>query len=176
LGEIRLLKAIVKLFLALNGNVKKSQIAAGMAWGVILGLIPAGNFYWIVLFIITFFFKHNHWSKIFSMLIVKLISPVFILWVDSFGWFVLNYEYLQPFFTTLYNMPLVPFTRFNNTLVMGGIAGGAILWLPSFIVFMIFITLYRNFIAPKFHNSKIMKAIGKIPLVKTIQNLASKNL
>jgi uncharacterized protein (TIGR03546 family) len=161
-----LLKAIAKLILALNGNVKTSQIAAGLAWGVPLGLIPAGNIFWIVLFIVTFFFKHNHWSKIFFMLIVKLLSPLFIYQLDNFGWFVLHFEKLVPFFTTLYNMPLVPFTKFNNTLVMGGIVGGVILWLPVFIISTILIHAYRNTIAPLIRNSKIVKAIGKFPLLK----------
>jgi len=163
-----LLKLIGKLIVALNGNVKKSQIAAGLAWGVLLGLIPAGNFFWIFLFICSFFFKHHHLSKIFSMTIVKLVSPLIVLWVDSLGWEVLHIEALQPFFTTLYNMPFVPFTKFNNTLVMGGLVGGAVLWLPSFIIFMAIIPFYRNFIAPKIRNSKLVKAIAKSPLLKVI--------
>jgi uncharacterized protein (TIGR03546 family) len=163
-----LLKLIGKLIIALNGNVKRSQIAAGLAWGILLGLIPAGNFFWIVLFICSFFFKHHHWSKIFSMAVVKIISPLIVLWVDSLGWEVLHIEALQPLFTTLYNMPFVPFTKFNNTLVMGGIIGGVVLWLPSFIIFMILISFYRNNLAPKIRNSKLVKAIAKSPLLKVV--------
>jgi len=164
-----LIKATAKLILALNGNVKKSQIASGMAWGVVLGLIPAGSIFWIVIFIITFFFKHNHWSKLFSMAVLKILSPLIIFHVDSFGWFVLHFEALKPLFTTMYNMPFVPFTKFNNTLVMGGLAGGAVLWLPSFIIFMLLIPLYRNYAAPFIRNSRIVKAIGKSPLLKLFE-------
>jgi uncharacterized protein (TIGR03546 family) len=163
-----LLKLIGKLIIALNGNVKKSQIAAGLAWGILLGLIPAGNFFWIALFICSFFFRHHHWSKIFSMTVVKLVSPLIVLWVDTLGWEVLHIEALQPLFTTLYNMPFVPFTKFNNTLVMGGLVGGAVLWLPSFIIFMAVIPLYRNHLAPKIRNSKLVKSIAKSPLLKAV--------
>jgi uncharacterized protein (TIGR03546 family) len=151
---------------ALNGNVKKSQIAAGLAWGILLGLVPAGGFFWIVLFICSFFFKHHHLSKIFSMAVVKLLSPLIVLWVDFVGWQALHIEALQPLFTALYNMPFVPFTKFNNTLVMGGLIGGAALWLPSFVIFLALVTLYRNHLAPKIRNSKLVRAIAKSPLLK----------
>jgi len=165
-----LFKPIGKLIVALNGNVKKSQIAAGIAWGVLLGLIPGGSFLWVVLFLGSFFFSHHHWSKIFAMTIVKLLSPLFIYFIDAIGWEILNYEAFQPFFTTLYNMPFVPFTRFNNTLIMGGLAGGIVLWLPAFIVFMALIPLYRNHIAPIIRNSKLVKTVAKSPFLKFIDN------
>jgi len=162
------LKAIGRLIVALNGNVKKRQIAAGLAWGVLLGLIPAGNFFWIVLFIGSFFFSHNHWSKIFSMLIVKALSPLFIFWIDFIGWEILHFDVFYPYFTTMYNMPFVPFTGFNNTLVMGGLASGIVLWLPFFFIFMALIPLYRNHLSQKIKNSKIVKTIAKSPLLKII--------
>jgi len=165
-----LLKPIGKLIIALNGNVKTSEIAAGIAWGLLLGLLPGGGIFWIVIFLVSFFFKHHHWSKIFGMMIVKLLSPLFIYSVDLIGWEILNYEALQPFFTTLYNMPFVPFTKFNNTLVTGGLAGGIVLWLPAFLVFMALIPLYRNHVAPMIRNSKIVKTIAKSPFLKFFDN------
>jgi len=161
-----LLKPIGKLIVALNGNVKKSQIAAGIAWGIWLGLVPGGSIFWVVLFLVSFFFKHHHWSKIFGMTVVKLLSPLFIYSIDAIGWEILNYEAFRPFFTTLFNMPFVPFTRFNNTLVMGGLAGGIVLWVPTFIVFMALIPLYRNRVAPMIRNSKLVQFVAKSPVLK----------
>lgn len=159
-----MIKAIAKLLTALNGNVKKSQLAAGFAWGILLGLIPAGNAFWIVLFVCSFFFRHNHGAKIFGMAILKLIAPIYIYRLDALGWYILHIDSLQPLFTSLYNMPFVPFTKFNNTLVMGGTVSGLVLWIPSFILFMIFIPVFRNTIAPKIRELKIVKAIVKFPL------------
>ena len=68
-----MIKAIAKLIVALNGNVKKSQLAAGFAWGLLLGLVPMGNFFWVVLFLVSFFFRHNHASKLLSMAALKLL-------------------------------------------------------------------------------------------------------
>jgi uncharacterized protein (TIGR03546 family) len=157
------------MVLALNGNVKKSQIAAGFAWGLLLGLIPIGNFFWIVLFLVSFFFSNNHASKIFGMAVIKLFSPLIAPEVDVFGWQVLHIEALQPLFTAMYNMPFVPFTKFNNTLVMGGLASGALLWLPVFFIFLALIPLYRKYVAAKIKESKILKKILKFPLFKIIE-------
>ena len=163
-----MIKAIVRLIHPLGSNIKRSQIAAGFAWGLLLGLIPAGNFFWIVLLLISFFFNHNHATKILFMVLLMLFAPVIRPLVDLVGWQVLHIGALQPFFTTMYNMPFVPFTKFNNTLVAGGLVGGVILWLPVFFLIMALIPLYRNKVAPKIRNSKIVKTIRKLPFFSLI--------
>jgi len=170
-----LLKGIAKLVLALNGNVKKSQIASGIAWGVLLGLVPAGNFFWIILFIVSFFFRHNHGAKIFGMAIIKFFAPILVYQVHAFGEWILYTEAFKSFFTLMYNMPFVPFTKFNNTVVMGGLAGGVILWIPVFALFMILIPLYRNHLAPKIRESKLLKTIAKFPLFKLVEKALIKD-
>jgi uncharacterized protein (TIGR03546 family) len=170
-----LIRAIAKFIQALNGNAKGSQIAAGISWGLLLALVPAGNFFWIVLFLISFFFRHNHGAKLLSMGLIKLASPLIIYRIDEFGMFILrDIEALQPLFTTLYNMPFVPFTRFNNTLVMGGLAGGLLLWVPVFFLFFFLIPLYRNHAAPVIRNSKMVKIIVKFPLLSFIDKAMKK--
>jgi len=164
-----LLKGIAKLVLALNGNIKKSQVASGVAWGVLLGLVPAGNFFWIVLFIVSFFFRHNHGAKIFGMAIVKCFAPILVYRLHAFGEMILYTESLRPFFTSMYNLPFVPFTKFNNTVVMGGLAGGVILWIPIFALFMLLIPLYRNHLGPKIRESKLVKTIVKFPLYRLVE-------
>ena len=171
-----MIKATAKLILALNGNVKKSQIAAGFAWGTLLGLIPVGNAFWIVLFLVSFFFRHNHGAKIFGIAIVKLIYPLIVYPLDGLGFMILtDIDALTPLFITMYNMPFVPFTNFNNTLVMGGLASGLILWIPVFTFFMLLIPVYRNHVAPKIRNSKIIKSIAKFPLFALVDKALSKD-
>ena len=168
-----MIKAIAKLVLALNGNIKKSQLAAGFSWGLLLALVPAGNFFWIVLFLLSFFFRHNHASKLFLMAVIKLLSPVSAPWLDALGWEILHLEALRPLFVSLYNMPFVPFTKFNNTLVAGGLVGGLVLWILVFFLFMFLVGLYRNTIAARIRKSKIVRAIAKFPLLSAIDKAIS---
>ena len=168
-----MLKYTAKLIVALNGNLGKTQIAAGFSWGLLLGLIPAGNVFWIVLFVASFFFKHHHASKLFVMAIFKLLAGLVAPLVDTVGWEVLHIEALQPLFTTLYNMPFVPFTKFNNTLVAGGIVCGIILWLPVFALLCLLVPLYRNTLSPKIRENKLVKSIKKVPLVSKLSKAVS---
>jgi uncharacterized protein (TIGR03546 family) len=171
-----MIKAIAKLIVALNGNVKKSQIAAGFAWGLLLALVPAGNAFWIVLLLVSFFFKHNHGSTLLGMAVLKLILPLAASPIDALGWELLHIDRLQPLFTTMYNMPFVPFTRFNNTLVAGGLVSGIVLWLPAFFLFSFIVSLYRNTIAPKIRNSKVIKKIAKFPFFSAIGKAVSNSM
>jgi uncharacterized protein (TIGR03546 family) len=167
-----MIKGIAGLIVALNGNVKKTQVAAGFAWGLLFALVPSGNAAWFLLFTLSFFFRHNQGAKILVMAILKLFMPLLNPLVDELGWNILNYPSLYQFFTTLYNTPFIPFTKFNNTLVAGGLATGVVLWLPVFVLMVLLIPLYRNSILPKILDSKIARrarAVGKkIPLVQKL--------
>jgi uncharacterized protein (TIGR03546 family) len=168
-----MLKPVTKLIVALNGNLKRGQIAAGFSWGVLLGLMPAGNFFWIVLFVVSFFFNHHHASKALILALIKLSAGFLAPLVDALGWEILHIGALQPLFTSLYNMPFVPLTRFNNTLVAGGLVGGLILTLPVFFLVWALVPLYRNKAAPKIRNSKLMKAVKKAPLISALSKAVS---
>jgi uncharacterized protein (TIGR03546 family) len=169
-----MIKPIAKLIVALNGNLKKEQIAAGFSWGLLLGLVPAGNVFWIVLFVVSFFFKHHHASKVLVLAILKLLAGAIAPLTDMIGWELLHIEALQPLFTTLYNMPFVPFTKFNNTLVAGGLAGGIVLWLPAFFLIFLLVPMYRSKVVPKLRNSKILGTIKKLPLIAPLLEAVSK--
>ena len=169
-----MLKPIAKVIVALNGNLRKSQIAAGFSWGLLLGLIPAGNVFWIILFVISFFFRHHHASKMLVLAILKLVSAATGPLLDTLGWEILHIEALQPLFTMLYNMPFVPLTKFNNTLVAGGLVSGIILWLPAFFLISFLVPLYRNKLSPKIRESKVVKSIKNLPLVSALGKAISK--
>ena len=84
-----------------------------------------------------------------------LLDPVF----DSVGATVLSMQGLKPLFTTLYNMPIVPFTRFNNTIVMGSGVLSIILSPFVYIGAHIFVQKYRKVVAERFKETKFWKAI-----------------
>jgi uncharacterized protein (TIGR03546 family) len=163
-----MIKGIAQFIAALNGNLKRGQIASGFAWGLLFGLVPAGNPFWIFFFLVSFCFRHHHGSKILVMAIIKALF--FAIWplTDALGWEVLHIESLVPLYTTLYNMPFVPFTKFNNTLVAGGVAAGLGLWIPAYVLVRGLVPAYRKNIAPRIRNSKLVQNINKAPLINTI--------
>jgi uncharacterized protein (TIGR03546 family) len=168
-----MIKPIAKFIVALNGNVKGSHIAAGLAWGLLLGLVPVGLI-WVVLFLLSFLFiKNNHAAKALVLAVVKLLGGLTAVPLDLLGWELLQIEALRPVFTSLYNMPLAPFTRFYNTLVAGGLAAGLVLWIPVFVLGRLLVFAYRNTLASKLRENKLVKGIKNIPLISSIAKAVS---
>src|SRR3989344_3974213 len=114
-----LLKQLFQFIKLLNSDTGTNQIAAGIAAGFILGMTPALSLQTILVFFCIFFFRIQigaaFVSAFFFKFIAFILDPVF----HDLGFWFLNLPSLQSTFTSLYNMPIVPFTRFNNTIVMG---------------------------------------------------------
>jgi uncharacterized protein (TIGR03546 family) len=167
-----MIKTVVRAIVALNSNARREQVAAGFACGLLFALLPAGNLLWFLLFLATFFFKVNYAMQ---LLVALLLSPLRLVLgsaLDALGWAVLNASFLQGFFTALYNAPIAPLTRFNNTIVMGGLVAGLALWIPAFFGMRAFVATYRAKIAPRFAESKLYKAFQKLPLVGPVTKAA----
>jgi len=163
-----MIKALARTIVALNTNVRKEHIASGFAWGLLLAVVPAGNLVWILLFLVSFFLKNNHGIQLLTIALLKIVLPLAAPLLDALGFAILTMGSLQGVFTLLYNLPLAPFTRFNNTLVMGGLAAGLVLWLPAFLAVRAAVPVYRNTLAPRISGSKAYKAFVKLPLVSSL--------
>ncbi len=148
--------AFIKLLHSENGNL---PMAAGIAIGFVLGMSPLLSLQGFLMLIILFLFRVQigaaFLSAFFFAFIAWLLDPAF----DSLGRWILENPALQPTLTTLYNIPFVPLTRFNNSIVMG--AGVLAILLAPF-VFMIanfLIAQYRVQIVNRFKQTKLWKFI-----------------
>lgn len=165
---------IIKLLKALGANSKPSQIANSFCIGLILGLMPKGNLLWWLVFIFFMFVRINKAGYFIMMLIGAFISPYFDPLFHKIGEVVLTYEPLIPFYSTLLEIPFVGFTRFNNTIVCGSLVAGIIAYIPLFIFMLVFIWIWRKWIAPFFNQSKIVKMFFQLPLVKSLSSKLAK--
>ncbi len=163
-----------KLIVALNSNSRPGEMASAIAFGFLLALIPGGNLLWVLLFILAFFLKHNMGSFLLSLALFRLITPLFDSLLSSFGGLILDASFLRGFFTYLYNLPLFSYTNFNNTVVLGAFVAGVVLWTPVFILFVKLVRIYRKTLAPKIAESKIIKALKKVPILSKLTKAVSK--
>ncbi len=169
-----ILKQIVKFLSVLNSNKKPDELAGGMAFAFLLALIPAGNLTWWFILFFTYFLKVNFGIEMLFLLIFKLIVFVVAGPQNVLGVWILSQPSLQGIFTSWSNIPIVPFTRFNNGLVMGGFVAGVLLWAPMFFLFKSLVEVYRKKLQNKFANSKFIKAIKKAPLISTLIKVGTK--
>lgn len=154
-----ILKQLFALVKLLNSETGQNQIAAGVAAGFILGMTPALSLQSILVFLCLFFFRIQigmaFLSAFFFAFIAWLLDPVF----HQVGTAVLSMGALEGVFTTLYNMPIIPFTRFNNSVVMGS---GVIALLLSPLIFFLsrsLVVKYRATVVAKLKQTKLWKAV-----------------
>lgn len=161
-----LLKQIFAFIKLLNSETGTHQIASGIACGFILGMSPTLSMQTLLVFAIIFVFRVQVGAAFLSAFFFKFLAYLFDPAFDAIGSWILELESLQSIFTTLYNLPLIPLTRFNNSIVMGaGVL--AILLFPFVFYFSIFmISKYRDLVVAKIKSTRFWKAVQATSLYK----------
>jgi uncharacterized protein (TIGR03546 family) len=167
-------KWVATLIVAVNANNRAGEVTAGVSFALLLALIPSGNLLWFFLFLITFFLKIHLGAELLFLALFKLLAPLTDSLLHRLGLVVLNQPFLAGLFTGAYNLPLVPLSRFNNTVVMGGLVAGIVLWVPVFLLFRRLVVLYRRRLRDRIANSRLVKALRRVPLIATIGNAVRK--
>ena len=161
-----LLKQVFQFLKILNSETGTHQIAAGIAVGFILGMSPGLSLQTLLIFICIFVFRIQAGAAFLSAgffaLIAYALDPVF----HKVGLSILNAPSLKPLFTTMYNMPLVPMTRFNNSIVMGSGIVGILLSPFVFILARFLVIKYRKAVVERFQNANACKAFKATSLYK----------
>jgi uncharacterized protein (TIGR03546 family) len=84
-----------------------------------------------------------------------LLDPLF----HALGLQLLQATALRSLWTTLTNTPLVPYTNFNNTVVLGSFVGWFALSLPIFFAARFGVARYRATIGERVRQSRFYKAV-----------------
>lgn len=108
------------------------QLALGFAFGILLGLVPKGNLLAVLLLTLFFSLKINLAVGMLTAAAVSYASPSVDAVAHRIGYFLLTHPALREAWITLYNTPVVPWTRFNNTIVLGATVLGTALFYPSY--------------------------------------------
>ena len=154
-----LLKQLFQLVKLLNSEKGTHQIAWGIALGFVLGMTPAFSLQTILVILLLLFFRIQLGAALVAAFFFKFIAfaldPVF----HSVGSAVLSMESLKGLFTQLYNMPVVPWTRFYNTIVMGSGVLSLALTPVIFFASLWLVGKYRKNVYEKIKQTKFFKAV-----------------
>ncbi len=154
-----ILKQIFAFLKLLNSETGQHSLAAGVACGFILGMTPMLSLQSLFVFLCLFMFRIQMGAAFvtafFFAFVAWLLDPVF----HSIGGMVLETESLQGLFTSAYNLPLVPLTRFNNSIVMGSAVLTILLSPVVYIASLYVILKYREIIVARFKETKFWKAV-----------------
>jgi uncharacterized protein (TIGR03546 family) len=156
---LTLLKLIQSIIKTLHSEGTPGQVAAGMALGAALGLTPLMNVHNLVVFSLLVLFNVSFGGGMLGWaLFVPLgfmLDPVF----HAIGLGLLEAPSLRGLWTTMFNAPLVPYTNFNNTIVLGSVVGWLALAVPIFFAARWGVARYRATIGQRVQQSKFYKAV-----------------
>ena len=161
-----MIKQLQKMFKALNSNKAPGELAHAFALGMLLAFVPKGNLLWLILFAVSFFLRINRATMLLSIILGSVFVPLLDGVFDSTGYAVLTNENLVPFFTALSEIPFAVFTRFNNSVVMGSLVWGIILYIPFLAAGFMFVKKWRTTLAPLFRKSRLCRILENVPLFK----------
>jgi uncharacterized protein (TIGR03546 family) len=116
---------------ALLLDASPKQLAWGFALGMATGLVPKGNLIAIALMTLLCSLRVNLAAGTMAVFVFSWIGMAVDPVSHSIGEFLLSHAALQSLWTTLYDTPLVPWTAFNNTVVLGSFVLGLTLLYPA---------------------------------------------
>ena len=154
-----ILKQLFAFIKLLNSDTGTISLAMGLTCGFILGMTPTLSLHSLLIFLVLFFFRIQIGAALLAAFFFKFVAFLLDPAFDAVGSKVLDIESLQAFYTTLYNMPIIPFTRFNNTIVMGSAVITFALSPLVFILSRFLIVKYRQTVLARFKESKAWKAV-----------------
>jgi len=155
-----LLKLLQQLVKTLNSEGTPGQVAAGIALGAALGLTPLMNLHNLVIvgaiMLLNVSFPGAMLGWALAVPAGFALDPMF----DFVGRVLLvQTPALTPLWTTLGNLPVVPLTNFNNTIVLGSLVSWVVLALPIFYLARWGVGRYRVTLYPRLVRSRVFQAL-----------------
>jgi uncharacterized protein (TIGR03545 family)/uncharacterized protein (TIGR03546 family) len=154
-----MLDFLTSFFKELNSASNKKMISLAIVLGLISGFLPTFTFLNYIILFFVFIFRIPLGLYFASFAVFKLFSYLFDPLFNKIGYAILTFKPLEGFFTFLYNLPILRWSGFNNTLVMGSLVAGIVVGVVVFIVLNRFIDTYRQKVFPKLKKIKFFSWI-----------------
>jgi len=156
---LALLKLIQSIIKTLHSDGTPGQVAAGIALGSVLGLTPLVNVHNLIVFALIVILNVSFGGGMLGWALFVPIGFLLDRVFDAIGRGLLEAPSLRGLWTACYNTPLMPYTNFNNTVVLGSVVAWAVLAVPIFFAARYGVARYRATIGERVRQSKFYKAV-----------------
>lgn len=157
---LALLKLLQSLIKTLHSDGSPGQVAAGIALGACLGLTPLLNGHNLVVFALIVILNVSFGG---GMLGWAMFTPLGFLFDPVFDWLgrllLLETPALTPLWTGWFNTPGLPYSNFNNTVVLGSFVGWIVLAMPIYFLARRAIIRYRETLGARVRRSRFYQTI-----------------
>jgi uncharacterized protein (TIGR03546 family) len=156
---LTILKLLQSLFQTLHSEGTPGQVAAGIMLGAGIGLTPLLSAHNLVLFAAIVLLNVSFGGGMLGMALFTplgfLLDPLF----DRVGLMLLSAPGLREMWTAWYNVALLPYTNFNNSVTLGSFVVWLVSAIPLYFAARRGIGHYRATYGERVMNSKFMKAL-----------------
>ena len=166
-----MIKYVTSFFKSINANAHPGDIAHAVALGLFLAILPKNNLTFTFLFFLSIFIRINKGAFFISFILLGFVTPFMDIIINNIGFWAVQLSFLRPIFIALENIPFVALFKLSNTMVLGGIIWGLILYIPVYILTRIIIAKYRKYMQPAV-NVKGVGLLGKIPLLRHLTKIS----
>ena len=166
-----MIKYVTSFFRAINANAHPGDIAHAVALGLFLAILPKNNLTFTFLFFLSIFIRINKGAFFISFILFGFVTPFMDVLINNIGFWAVQLLFLRPIFIALENIPFVALFKLSNTMVLGSIIWGLILYIPVYILTRIIIAKYRKYMQPAV-NVKGVGLLGKIPLLRHLTKIS----
>jgi uncharacterized protein (TIGR03546 family) len=154
-----MVKTIAKLLKVLNSDADPSQISLALGFALISGLLPFISPLSLLVLFVVFMLRVNlsayFLGTAFFTGIAYLLDPL----LHRIGLAVLTAAPLEGLWTVLYNSTIWRIQKFNNSVVMGGLAFGVLCFVPLVFLANALIRRYREHVLAWVRKTRLMQAI-----------------
>lgn len=156
MNPLGLIRQFIK---GLTTETEPPQIAAAVALGFLIGLLPKATLTAQLLLILVMALRVNFPMALLTIFATVMVNPVLDRITDPLGYALLSAPALAPLWTKLYNMPVLPWTGFNNTVLLGGLIFGLVMFAPVYLCARKGAAVYNARFKERAMNSKIVKSL-----------------
>lgn len=156
---LTLLKLLQSLFKTLHSEGTPGQVAAGIMLGAGIGLTPMLSAHNLVLFAAIVLLNVSFGGGMLGMAVFTPVAFVLDPLFDRIGLALLQAPGLQGLWTDWYNIPLLPYTNFNNSVTLGSFTFWLVSTVPLYFLAKWGIARYRATYGQRVMNSRLMKGL-----------------
>lgn len=168
-----ILKTVRMLAKAFVISPSPRRMAAGIALGLAVGLVPKGNLLAVGLMTLMCCLNINLVAGLLTALLVSLVSQFGDPLFHVVGYQLLTWEPLQPAWVWVASQPIAAWTDFNNTVVLGSFATGLLSILPAYWLTLPVCRRYVPVVSERLQKWKIVRWLTGVSIVSRVTAASS---
>ena len=168
-----MIEQIARLIKILNSESEPGQISLALCFSMVAGLTPALSPHNLAVLLAVLLLRVNLSAFILGWLFFSTVAYILDPLFHRIGMGLLTADALESLWTYFYNIPILRFTRFNNTVVAGSLFFAIICFVPLYFLSNTLIVKYRDHLLGWIRNTRLMTAVKATRIFSVYERLGS---